>query len=475
MSSQIKANYNQDFLLPPSMEDWIPADHPSRFIREFVESLDLKELGFKVETNDTGRSYYSSDLLLKAWLFGYFHRIRSSRKLEKLCKDSVSLIWLTGMNYPDHNTLWRFWYNNKLRLRSIFKESLSVATKMDLIDMSLNALDGTKVKAYSSKQGVLNKKRLTALLEKIDEEINVMEKEIEENEKNESGEYKLPSELQDKETLKNKIKEVMNELKEIDRENIHPEENEARIMRSNGHFDLSYNAQAVVDSKHQIIVGIDVINKETDTESLVPMIEIVKESTLTKAETTIADAGYATGEQIHQSHEKGHSVLLNLTPKSNISTEPRNDQPYHSSNFKYDKDRDVMICPKLKELKYYVTVVSQNKRHKVRKYKCNQYKNCEDRWECSKSKDGRKVKLNPFSEAIEKQKLDQLKTESIKKLKRRKGLIEPIFGYIKEINGFRRFTMKGLENAKTQWSMMCTTINLQKMHKIWAGEVIKFT
>ncbi|MDQ3019624.1 MAG: hypothetical protein M3R36_03500 [Bacteroidota bacterium] len=65
MSKEIKANYSQEFLLPPSLEDWISKDHPSRYIREFVESLDLKELGFKVMTNEEGRPFYSSDLLLK--------------------------------------------------------------------------------------------------------------------------------------------------------------------------------------------------------------------------------------------------------------------------------------------------------------------------------------------------------------------------------------------------------------------------
>ena len=117
MSYQIKANYEQEFLFPPSLEDWITKDHPSRFIREFVENLDLKELGFKVLTNDEGRPYYSSDLLLKVWIYGYFQKVRSSRKLEKQCKENVSLIWLSGMNYPDHNTLWRFWNENKEKLK----------------------------------------------------------------------------------------------------------------------------------------------------------------------------------------------------------------------------------------------------------------------------------------------------------------------------------------------------------------------
>lgn len=74
MSQQIKADYSKTYLLPPALEDWVPANHPVRFIREFVESLDMKELGFKVDNNAEGRPYYSSDIMLKIWLYGYFNK-----------------------------------------------------------------------------------------------------------------------------------------------------------------------------------------------------------------------------------------------------------------------------------------------------------------------------------------------------------------------------------------------------------------
>jgi transposase len=108
MSSEIGVNYEKTFLFPPRLEEFVPADHPARFIREFVEALDLEELGFLRRTGTEGRPHYSSDLLLKIWLYGYFMKIRSSRKLEKACMENLGLLWLTGMNYPDHNSIWRF-------------------------------------------------------------------------------------------------------------------------------------------------------------------------------------------------------------------------------------------------------------------------------------------------------------------------------------------------------------------------------
>lgn len=473
MSHQIKANYEQNFLLPPSLEDWLSADHPSRYIREFVEGLNLEDLGFKVSSNEEGRPYYSSDLLLKVWLYGYFTKIRSSRQLEKQCKESIALIWLTGMNYPDHNTIWRFWKENKPSIKKVFKESVRIALKLDLVGMVLQALDGTKIKSYSSKRGVQKKSRLKELLKTIDESIEEMEKEVEQNEEIEEGEYKLPEAIQDKKKLKETIKEMLKEFEEVDRDNLNLKETEARIIRNEGGYSLGYNAQTVVDAKNGILVGSDVLNEENDEKCLVPMIENVKQTTELTPELTLADSGYATAEQLSCAEQKGYKVLLNLTTKTNISTSPREDEPYHSSNFKYDEEKDVMICPESKELKYRKTQLSKNKRYEVREYKCENYKNCLVRWQCSKSKTGRRVKLNPYYKLIKRQQEYQQIELNKEKLRRRKTIIEPLFGIIKEAHGFRRFTVKGLENVKAQWSLMCTTINLKRMYGLWKKGKIK--
>ena len=118
MAKEIDADYSQQFLLPRSLEDWVPSDHPARFIRLFVDSLKLRVLGFKERESEEGRPNYSNELLLKIWLYGYFHKLKSSRELERACKNEMPLIWLSGMNYPDHNTLWRFFRNNRSALKA---------------------------------------------------------------------------------------------------------------------------------------------------------------------------------------------------------------------------------------------------------------------------------------------------------------------------------------------------------------------
>jgi transposase len=112
MAQPIAPDYGQQFLLPPALEDWVPLDHPARFLREFADQLDLPALGFVIPAASEGRPPCAPSLLLKIWLYGYFHRLRATRKLEVACREHLALLWLTGMIAPDHNSLWRFWHEN---------------------------------------------------------------------------------------------------------------------------------------------------------------------------------------------------------------------------------------------------------------------------------------------------------------------------------------------------------------------------
>ena len=117
MSREICADYNQLLMFPPAVDDWVGSDHPARFVRDFVDSLDFESLGFRVRESPMGRPSSGVGLLLKVWLYGYLNSIRSSRKLERGCKEHMGLISLTEMQAPDHNTFWRLWLDNKKVLK----------------------------------------------------------------------------------------------------------------------------------------------------------------------------------------------------------------------------------------------------------------------------------------------------------------------------------------------------------------------
>src|SRR5688500_8153195 len=127
MSREISADYETQYLFPRSLEEWVGPDDPARFIREFVRQLDRRELESDEQpdaSDPMGRPHYGFELLLSVWLYGYVYGIRSSRQLERGCRELLPLIWLAGTHQPDHNTLWRFWQRHRSVLREVFQQSV---------------------------------------------------------------------------------------------------------------------------------------------------------------------------------------------------------------------------------------------------------------------------------------------------------------------------------------------------------------
>lgn len=461
MGKQIRADYGQMYLLPPSVEDWVPADHPARFLRELVDTLDLEGLGVRWKEGEGGRPPYAADLLLKVWLYGHMNKIRTTRPLERACREHMSLIWLTGNNPPDHNTLWRFFDENKKALKEVYKKLVGVAARAGLVELVLHAVDGTKIKAKVGKKGALHKKDLNKILKDLDRELDNWEKEVEQAEKEEAGEYRLPQEAANRKALKKKIEEALAELDEAGTEHLHLGDKEARMMRSgDGKIEFSYNAQAVADEKSGLIVAQEVVSDEHDTAQLVPMVEEVEQTLGETAEDTLADGGYATGEQITRARQKEYSVLVNMGKAENKGK-------YHASKFEYDKERDVVVCPEGRELTFEREKDVKSGKYRVRVYRCRNRKECPVAGQCSRDKRGRQIEIGPYYEAVARQLAKQREEPAQQKLKKRGAIIESVFGIIKEQMGFRRFTYKGLESVRAQWSLVCAAYNLKKMHRLW--------
>ena len=471
MIKEIRADYTSQMVLPPSIEDWIPLDHPARFIRDYVDSLDLIGLGFKQRKSDDGRPSYAPDLLLKVWLYGYFDRIRSTRSLERACRDSIALIWLTGMNYPDHNTLWRFLSNNKRAIRRVFTQGVRVAAKADLVGMVLHAVDGTKIRARGSKWTAHHRKTLEESLSKLEQKIDEMLAEVEASEENEIGEYRLSEDLVNAQERKEKIQRALKELDDAGADHLQPSDPEARMMKCQEGINFAFNAQAVVDDKNGVIVAQDVTTDETDHDQLPGMLETVEEVLGGTAETTVADAGYASGETLAKANQMGAEVLVNL-PETMAPRPGKGD--YHTSRFEYDADTNVCICPLGKTLIFQREKWAKKHCYKVRVYHCRQFRECPVRWDCSKNKRGRVVEIGPHHGAVKRQIEKQQDADNQAMLDKRKWIVEPIFGHVKEGRGFRRWTLRFLDGAKTQWALVCLTANLRKLHRHWTAGELQF-
>ncbi len=467
MSREIRADYEQTLMFPPSVEDWVGEDHPARFIRDFVDSLDLPALGFQIRQAETGRPNYGSDLLLKVWLYGYVNAIRSTRKLERASREHMGLIWLTGMNAPDHNSLWRFWRDNKEALKDVFKQTVLVALRAELIGLVINALDGTKIAVRSSRQGAMGKKDLEKLLKKLDGSIKEVIDEVERSEKGETGQYRLPKSIRDSSKRKEIINVALAELAETGKKRVNPQEPEARFMKSQRTVDLAYNAQVVADKTNGVIVACDVIKEGNDNAQLVPMLDRVNQNIGSVADENVADAGYYCGSQIGLADERGYEVLTN-PPGSEVGFK-RSPQAnaYHSSWFTYDEANDCCICPHGGKLTYLQMRVKGRNKNKSRRYQCEDYKQCPYRHECCPGKHGRVVGVDVNYKAINRQRSKRRDPEKINVLKMRKAIVEPVFAWIKHHMGFNRWTVFGLESAKIQWSLVCAAINLKKIYKHW--------
>jgi transposase len=472
---QIIPDYKQVFLLPPCIEDWVGPNHPARFMRDFVDSMDLKKVGFRVPDAETGRPAYSADLLLKAWLYGYFSKIRSSRKLEKACVENMGLIWLTGMNSPDHNTLWRFWRDNKKVFKGVFKQSVQVAVKADLIGMAVHAVDGTKIVARSSREKFKNQDQLERMLENLDKCVADVMTETERLEQEECDGYLLPKPLEDEFKRKECIQKALQELDESDRKAIHPGELETRYMKNRRSSEPSYNAQAVADQKSGMIVAEEVVDEGNDNGQLVAMLDRVKENLGATAEKTGADGGYFASAQIALAEEKEYNVVVAKSSGETSSEKGAEWDPYHASQFVYDPEQDVCICPQGARLSFLQKKVTGKNGNEVRRYRCRDFKTCPTRSMCSKSKNGRLIDINIYRDALERHRKKRELPENKKVLKDRKTIIEPVFAWIKNHLGFRRWTVTGLSEVRTQWSLICATINLKKLYTHWISGRLVFT
>jgi len=465
MSHEIDADYAQLDLMPQSLEDWVPRDHPARFIREFVELLDLRGMGFSERKSEEGRPSYANGLLLKAWLYGYLARIRSTRELERACREHLSLIWLTGRHALDHCTLWRFWHENREALRPVFRSAVEVAVEHGLVGMICHAVDGTKIAAVASRRTVEHGEDLEKLLARVEAGLAEMEAAVAAAEAREQGEYRLPENLQVAKELRAALQASLQKMDEAERDHLHPQEPEARRMPCEGRKDPAYNAQAVADAEAGIIVAQTAVNEESDSAQWVPMLEEVQANLGKVAEETLADGGYSTSPQWAEAEARGYEVLV--APGSETGGVKRGE--YDAENFPYDPAADEVICPQGARLKFTGLRKKGGKQVAVRTYQCTAYAQCPVRALCSRGRGGRRIEISPQRAALARQAAQRGDPVKQARLRQRKAIIEPVFATLKQARGFRRWTVRGLENVRTQWALLCTAFNLKKIYRHWAA------
>ena len=428
-------------------------------MREFVEALDLRDLGLAEREGTEGRPPYANDLLLKVWLYGYLARIRATREMERACREHLSLLWLTGRHAPDHNTLWRFWQENRSALRKVFRAGVKVAAEQGRVGMIGHAVEGTKIRAVASRRTVEHREALEKVLGRVEASLAEMEA----AERDEGGEYRLPEGLREAEKLRAAILDSLAKMRWAERAHLHPQEPEARLMPCEGRQDPADNAQAVVDAQAGIIVAEEAVQAESDIAQLVPMLEEVQANRGAVAKDTVAAGGYSSGEQWEEAQARGYEVLV--APGAETGGPKRGE--YDRTEFAYDAEGDAVICPQGQRLKFEGRKNKGSQRPAVRVYPCQHYRECPVRTLCSPRQDGRRIELDPQRSALMGQRAQRQDPVQQALLRRRKAIVEPVFATLKQAMGFRRWTVRGLENVRTQWAMLCTACNLKKLYQHW--------
>ena len=334
----------QMWLLPPSLDELLPLDHPAHFVAEFVEALDREvwaELDVEIEGDSLGAPAYHPRVLLCVWLYGFMPGVRSCRKLEAACRDQIPYLWLTGWQHPDHNTLWPFYKGHRQAMKELFKRTVRTAVAMKLVDLAVQAVDGTRVAANAADKRSYDAEGPRRLLERVERAIADLEAQ------NEAGEdapaVHLPGELADKEELREQVRQAMDDLAGQERPGrINLTDKDARMMKGRQGLVAGYNAQAMVSplaldgqATGMLITAVDVVDEAHDRARLIPMPEQAGETTGIKAPMTLADAGYHSGPNLEECAGRGQTVAM---PES--TQRWSREYPYHKDRFTYDEARD---------------------------------------------------------------------------------------------------------------------------------------
>lgn len=451
---------DQVYLLPPALDDFLPPNHPARYVAAFVADR-LPAAGIDPLPAVEGRPSYPPGLLLSCWLYGFMTRVRSSRELERACTENVAFMWLTGVQRPDHNTLWRFYKRYRASMHRLFQQTVHVAVTMGLVDFALQAVDGTKIAAAAADRKTLRRPALEALRRHVETEIADLEAQNAAEAEAGDPTWWLPEELTDRQRLRERIEAALGRLEaEPARTTVNLTDPDAGLMKGGrGSYLTGFNAQAVADGKTGILVALDVMTNAADQAQLVPMLAALEETARRLPEELVADAGYYSGANVQAAQARGLTYYAPVQPPGQRVNDPA--WPYHASHFRYNAATDTYTCPQGELLTYESNRPYRGTR--TRLYRGRTCAGCPVRGDCTRDPRGRGLTRYPWEEAVAIHRARMATDTAKTRLRQRRQLIEPAFGLIKEQLGVRRFLLRGLRGVRAEWFLIGAAYNLRKL------------
>jgi transposase len=456
-----QGNRQQMEFLPPSVEQYIPDEASVRAYDAFVEALDFNKLGISTDRLKEGNPRYDPKAMLKLVVYGYSYGVRSSRKLERETHYNLSFIWLMGGLKPDHKTIAEFRRRHKEALKKALVQCVRLCLKLDLVAGNILFVDGSKIRGNASIKNTWTAEKCQRVLQKVEKRIDEVLSEAEAIDDEEEG---LPSlvtvkkELADVRTLKQRVEQVMDELRQTDRSNLNTIDSDCTRINSVHGTGAGYNAQVVVDDKNGLIVSCDAVSANNDLGQFSRQINQAKEVLGKPCQTAVADSGYAFAEDLAKVDEQKIKVIV---PTQRLASGKEIGE-FDKRNFRYDAEKDCYLCPHGKVLGY--SGVSRKRNGKVYQIKEKEAcLGCVAFGRCTTSQRGRKVMRLLAEELRERLEKEFYLIQNQEIYKRRQEKAELIFGHIKRNLGVSSFLLRGLEGVKAEMSVLSLCFNLRRM------------
>lgn len=437
-TSYVPYQPDQQYLLPCSLQEWLPLGHLAYFISDTVDNLDLSAFHARYGTGGSRNQPFNPAMMVKVLVYAYATGVFSSRKIAKKLHEDVAFWVLGADNFPAHRTIRDFRALHLNEFTELFVQVVRLAREMGLVKLGTIAVDGTKIKANASRHKAMSYGRMQTAEAELKVQITALVKKAastDEAEKNEPD-LDIPAEIERRQARLAAIVAVKARLEERQRQSDtqrgrtpdderRPKDKDgkpkggkpyqrdfgvpapkaqdsftdpdARIMkRAGGGFDYSYNAQTAVDETAHIIVAAEVVNTSSDVQQLPMVLKAVKEHTGSPAAQVLADAGY-----------RSEAVMAELAVS----------QP--DTELVIALGREGKVLAKPRDAQRYPHTVAMAAKFETEKGKTD--------------------------------------------YRKRKWIAEPPNGWIKSVLGFRQFSMRGLQKTQAEFKLVCMALNLRRM------------
>src|ERR1700692_3531787 len=454
---------NQALLLPPSLHDWLPEKHLARFLVDVVETLDLGAIYASYDAKDgRGQAAYAPEMMVRLLLYGYCVGVFSSRKIETKTYEEVAFRYLSADEHPDHDTIAEFRKRHLEALAGLFTQALLLCEKAGLVKLGHVAIDGTKLKANASKHKAQSYARMGETEQRLKQEIEALLKQAEQTDAAEDAQYgkgkrgdELPEELARRESRLKKIQQAKAELEQEARERAEQKRAEAEAKLAAGRDEQQRTSKKKRGRQP----------RGPDPEQAQP--KAAAQRNFTDPETRSMPGGANKGSFV-----QGYNAQIAVDSVSQVIVAAEVTQETN------DKMQLIpMIAQIVTNLEQKPQKVSADTGYFSKANVTDESVKDVDLYVATgrDKHDGAVETIGDPSppDASPKEAMrHKLRTAAGRAVyKMRKAIVEPVFGQIKEQRGFRRFRLRGKQNVRREWRLVCAVSNLLKLFRSgWALE-----